>query len=161
MRRTPAVRALGAPRAHVLHARAPSRRVALPPSPRPAPGPCSPAEPRPALAHSPDPSKSPLAPYIAAVRAFGGTPVSAASSCHGRRRPSHPRSPAAPVNSSSLSWSPSARARRRHVALRLQSDGRRRSYPRPPRDQPRTPKKGGPEPLRALRRPQASPLVLP
>ena len=29
--RTPRVRALGAPRAHVLHARAPSRRVSLPP----------------------------------------------------------------------------------------------------------------------------------
>ena len=106
-------------------------------------------------------STPPLAPYSAAGRAFGGTPASAASSCHGRRRPSHPRAPAAPVNSSSLSWSPSARARRRHVALQLQHGGRRRSYPQPPRDKPRTPIKGDPEPLRALRRPQASPLVLP
>ena len=32
---TRSVRALDAPRAHVLHAHAPSRRVALPPSPRP------------------------------------------------------------------------------------------------------------------------------
>ena len=63
------MRALGAPRAHALHARAPSRSIALPPSSRPDPGPCLPAEPRTTLAHSPEPSKPPLAPYSAAVRA--------------------------------------------------------------------------------------------
>ena len=66
---------------------------------------------------------------------LGGTPASAVGSCHGRRRPSHPRAPAAPWNHPSSSTSSSACARRRHVALQLQSDGRRRSYPRPPRDQ--------------------------
>ena len=68
-RRAASVRALGAPRAHVLHARALSRRVALPPSSRPVSGPCSPAEPRHALAHSPVPSMHSLAPYSAALAA--------------------------------------------------------------------------------------------
>ena len=67
--RTPGVRALGAPRAHVLHARALSRRAALPPSSRPVSDPCSPAEPRQALALSPVPSKLSLAPYSAALAA--------------------------------------------------------------------------------------------
>ena len=67
--RTPRVCALGAPRAHVLHARALSRRAALPPSTRPISGPCSPAEPRHALAFSPVHSKLSLAPYSAALAA--------------------------------------------------------------------------------------------
>ena len=74
----------------------PSRRVALPPSPRPAPGPCSPAEPRPALAHSPDLQAFPGALQRRRQGSLGGTPASAVGSCHGRHRPSHPRAPAAP-----------------------------------------------------------------
>ena len=63
------MRALGAPRAHVLHARALSRHAALPPSSRPISGPCSPAEPRQALALSPVPSKLSLAPCSTALAA--------------------------------------------------------------------------------------------
>ena len=63
------MRALGAPRAHVLHARALRRHAALPPSSRPISDPCSPAEPRQALALSPVPSKLPLAPCSAALAA--------------------------------------------------------------------------------------------
>ena len=57
------VRALGAPRAHVLHTRTTE-------PPRLAPGLCSPTGPRPILVRSPEPSKSPLVPYSAAVRAL-------------------------------------------------------------------------------------------
>ena len=74
------MRALGAPRAHVLHARALSRHAALPPSSRPVSGPYSPAEPRHPLALSPVPSKLSLAPCCAAGHALGGTPASAAAS---------------------------------------------------------------------------------
>ena len=81
--------------------------------------------------------------------------------CHVRHRPNCASAPAAPGNRSCLSSCLSERARRRHVALQLQHGCRRRSYPRPPRDQPRTPIKGDPEPLRALRRPQAFPQELP
>ena len=63
------MRALGAPRAHVLHARALRRHAALPPSSRPISDPCSPAEPRQALALSPVPSKLPLALCSAALAA--------------------------------------------------------------------------------------------
>ena len=63
------MRALGAPRAHVLHARALRRHAALPPSSRPISDPCSPAEPRHALALSPVHSKLPLAPCSAALAA--------------------------------------------------------------------------------------------
>ena len=129
-RRACPVHALGAPRAHVLHARALSRRAALPHSTRPVPGPCSTAEPR---TSSPTLHATALTPHSAAGRAFGGTPASAASLYHGRRRPNHTSAPAAPMNSSSLSRSSSARARRRHVALQLQHGCRRRSYPQPPR----------------------------
>ena len=55
------VRALGAPRAHVLHARAAE-------PPRRAPGLCLPAGPRPGLAHSPELARPPLEPHSAAVR---------------------------------------------------------------------------------------------
>ena len=63
------MRALGAPRAHVLHARALRRHAALPPSSRPISDPCSPAEPRQALALSPVPSKLALALCSAALAA--------------------------------------------------------------------------------------------
>ena len=130
--RTPGVRALGAARARVLHVRAHG-------SPRRTPGPCSPAEPHPALAHSPKPSKPPWRPTAPP----SGVPWRHAGVgsrlCHGRRRPSHPRAPAAPWEQPELIRKPSARARRRHVALQPQYSGRRRSYPRPPRDRPRAP----------------------
>ena len=60
--RAPGARALGAPRAHVLHVRAPSRGVA------PLAFAHS-AEPRPTLDHSPKHAKLCLVPYSAAVRA--------------------------------------------------------------------------------------------
>ena len=75
-RRAGAVRALGAPRAHVLHARALRRHAALPHATRPDPGPLCIAEPctsRPCSTIS-------LAPCCAAGRALGGTPASAAAS---------------------------------------------------------------------------------
>ena len=80
---------MGAARARVLHVRAHG-------SPRRTPGPCSPAEPRPTLAHSPEPSKPPWRPTAPP----SGVPWRHAGVgsrlCHGRRRPSHPRAPAAP-----------------------------------------------------------------
>ena len=133
--RTHGVRALGVARAHVLHVWAPEppRRTAA--SPRP-------LWPSPLAASTPAPSRiaePPWPPPGTPQRHHRKPPTAAAGLCHGRRRLSHSSPPAAPWSSSSLSWSPSARAHRRHVALRLQSDGRRCSYPRPPRDQPRTP----------------------
>ena len=70
------MRALGAPRAHVLHARALRRHAALPHSTRPDPGPLCIAEPR----TSRPCSTISLAPCCAAGRALGGTPASAADS---------------------------------------------------------------------------------
>ena len=52
-----------------MHARTLSRCAALPPPTRPVSGPCSPAEPRQALALSPVPSKLSLAPCSAALAA--------------------------------------------------------------------------------------------
>ena len=63
-RRAASVRALGAPRAHVLHARAPSRRVPLTsPHARSGPSPLTANTPAPSLAAEP-----PLEPHSAAVR---------------------------------------------------------------------------------------------
>ena len=124
------MRALGAPRAHVLHARALSRHAALPPLSRPVSGPCSPAEPRQALALSPVPSKLSLAPCSAALAARRRRQRIPPR----RRRPNRQRTPAAPEHRPCLSSRSSARFRRRHDALQLQKGGRRRSYPRPPRE---------------------------
>ena len=96
------MRALGAPRAHVLHVRAqPSRRVRYP-------------APWPLLACRATPRPRPLDITLQAAlqrrrqSPLGGTPASAVRLCHGRRRPSHNSSPAALVSRPSLSPSPSA-----------------------------------------------------
>ena len=111
--RTPGVRVLGAARARVLHMRALG-------STRPVTGPSSPAEPRHTLAPSPQTSKPhwrPTAPPSELPWRHAGV---GSGLCRGRRRPSHPRAPAAPGNSPCLSSCSSARARRRHDALQLQ-----------------------------------------
>ena len=151
------MRALGAPRAYVLHARALSRRAALPHSTRPVPGPCSTVEPR--------TSSPPLHAISGALQRRGQSPWQHAG-----------------VGSEPLTWTappmPPQRAScpREQPGLIPKLVGTRSSpprrpaataprspafFPRPPRDQPRAPIKGGPELLRALRRPQAFPLELP
>ena len=69
MRRTPAVRALGAPRAHVLHARALRRHAALPHSTRPDPGSLCIAEPRTSRPPAPRSLWRPAAPLAAPLAA--------------------------------------------------------------------------------------------
>ena len=152
--RTRSVRALGAARARVLHVRAHG-------SPHPAPGPCSPAEPRPSSSTHQSAPSPPLAPYSAAARAplaarrrrqralpwMAPPKPPAHASCPGEQpvlilllvgtRSSPPRRPAATATAT-----------------------RRRYYP-PPQSQPRRAIKGGPVLLRALRQPQATPIVSP
>ena len=61
---------------------------------------------------------------LAASPASQGLAATAARQpCSGQRRPSHPGSPPAPVNSANLSPRPSASYRRRHDALTLQGGG--------------------------------------
>ena len=124
------MRALGAPRAHVLHARALRRHAALPHSTRPDPGPLCIAEPR---------TSRPLLHGISGAllrrwpRPWRHAGVGSGFR-RGRRRPNHQRTPAAPEHRPCLSSRSSERVRRRHDALQLQESGRRRSYPRPPRE---------------------------
>ena len=110
------MRALGAPRAHVLHARALSRRAALPHSTRPVPGPCSTAEPR--------TSSLPLHAISGALQRRWQRPWRHAGVgsglCHVRHRPNHASAPAAPEHRSCLSSCLSERVRRRQDALHLQ-----------------------------------------
>ena len=92
-RRAASVRALGAPRAHVLHARAPSRRVALPPSPRPFWPLASRSQ------HARPLPRRRAAPGALQHRrqvGHGGWRPATVGSCHGRRRPSRSSAPAAP-----------------------------------------------------------------
>ena len=69
MRRTGAVRALGAPRAHVLHARALRRHAALPRSTRPDPGSLCIAEPRTSRPPAPRSLWRPAAPLATPLAA--------------------------------------------------------------------------------------------
>ena len=150
--RTPGVRALGAPGAHVLHARVqPSRRVR---SPRP-PGLCSLAEPRPSSSTRQN-HPSPLAPYSAAVRS--------AMAASGRPQqplpwtaPPKPHARAiCPWNSSSSSASSSASARRRHVAMQQQNGGSPSSLSPAAAEPTLAAYKRTPELLRTPRPPQPS-----
>jgi len=110
------VRALGAPRAHVLHARALRRHAALPRSTRPDPGPFCTAEPRTSRPLLHDGSGTLLRRWPRPWRHAGV----GSGFRRGRRRPNHQCTPAAPVNSSCLSPRSSARFRRRCDALQLQ-----------------------------------------
>ena len=140
-RRAPGVRALGAPRAHVLHARALSRH-------RPRRVPClAPARLLNHAMHSPTHQYPPSTPWCPTAPPWRHAGVGSGL-CHGRRRPSHPRAPAAPWEQPEPIHKPSARTRRRHVVLQLQNSGRRRSYPRPSRE---------PALLHYKRRPRAPP----
>ena len=115
-RRAPAVRALGAPRAHVLHARALRRHAALPRSTRPDPGPLCIAEPRTSRPLLHDPSGVLLHRWPRPWRHAGV----GSGFRRGRRRPSHQRTTAAPEHRPCLSSRSSERVRRRHDALHLQ-----------------------------------------
>ena len=151
------MRALGAPRAHVLHARALRRHAALPHSTRPDPGPLCIAEPR---------TSRPLLHGIsgALLRRWPCPWWHAGVGSgfrHGRRRPNHQRAPAASEHRPCLSSLSSQHIRRRHDALQLQESGRRRSYLLPPRSQPRRAIKRVPELVRGRTRHQTHPVELP
>ena len=152
--RTPGVRALGAARACILHVRAPE-------PPRPAPGPCSPAEPRPSSSTHQSAPSFPLAPYSAAVRApwwhadVGSRPLPWTAPPKPHARASCPLEHLELIRKlvgkrSSPPRCPAATERRFAVLIR----GRRWNRPRPPI-------KGAPELVQTLRRPQAISLVLP
>ena len=133
-RRAASVRALGAPRAHVLHAHAPSRRVSLPPTSRPFWPLANRSQRAPS---SPTPQSHPDHLWHPTTLPSGRPWWLADGRSRPRpwqHRPSHSSAPAALWNSSSSSASSSASARRRHVALQLQHGCRRRSYPLPPRE---------------------------
>ena len=110
------MRALGAPRAHVLHARALRRHAALPRSTRPDPGPFCIAEPRTSRPLLHDPSGARLRRWPRPWRHAGvGSGL-----CHVRHRPNRASAPAAPGNRSCLSSCLSECVRRRQDALHLQ-----------------------------------------
>ena len=156
--RTVGVQALGAPKAHVLHACAPNRRVSLPPTP--ALVLTLPARSRRALT-PPSPQSCPgplLAPYSAATASRHRHPDNL---CPGRRRPSHTSAPTVLWSNPSLSSSLSASARRRHDAL--QATERRSStiLSTAAANRPRPPINRTPELAYVLRKPRANPLELP
>ena len=148
----PRMRALGVPRAHVLHARAPSRRVPLPP-PRARSGhpPRTASTPNPSLAAEP-PWPPPGALQRRRQVGHGSKRAAAAApamdgAAHVRQLPSgavraYPRTrPLAPV---ATTYPP---CYNRTVV-------RRRSYPRP-RNRPSCTINGGPELIQTPRQPQA------
>ena len=149
------MRALGAARARVLHVRAPEPPCPTVASPRsfwPLPSHSLHARPLPRRRAALAPSWRPTAPPLGRPwQQAGGR----SSPCHGRRRPSHTRVPAALWSSPSLSKNASASARRHHAPPCCNRTAvRRRSYPRP-RNRPSCAINGGPELIQTPRQPQA------
>ena len=111
--RTRSVRALGVPRVHVLHVRATEPPRLLP---RALAFARLQSHALPSTTRQNTPSR-PGALQRRRQGPLGGTPASTVRLCHGRRRPSHSRSPARLWSSPSLSASSSTSARCCHVVL--------------------------------------------
>lgn len=121
------MRARSASRVHVLHVRGRVLHVCAHVSPRPT------AVSRRSFWFLPTRSQHALAPTTAQGHpdalqrhrqvSFGGMPATTVRPYHGRCCLSHSGAPAAPWNSPNLSTSPSASARRLHVALLQQNGG--------------------------------------